>query len=85
MQPHADTCKIKTNTLDLYDMVSITQTHHHKTTKKIKNDKDEKNDENGKDCGFGAHWPIFETIHIVHGKIIDKNEYKQSKRLLVDL
>lgn len=82
---HADTCKIKTNTLDLHDMVSIIQTHHHKTTKKTKNDKDEKNNENDKDCGFGAPWPIFETIHIVHGKIIDKNEYKQSKRLLVDL
>ena len=58
---------------DLHGLVNTVQTHHHTTTCRNKN---------GLTCRFNGSWPPSEKTHIIRGKIIDKNEYKQSKKVL---
>ena len=54
---------------DLHGLVNTVQTHHHTTTCRKKK---------GVTCRFNAPWPPSEKTCITRGKIIDKNEYKQS-------
>ncbi|XP_066924610.1 uncharacterized protein [Clytia hemisphaerica] len=58
---------------ELYELVNTVQKHHHTFTCR-------KN--SGSRCRFKAPWPPCEETRIIRGKQIDKNEYKQSKRVL---
>ena len=57
----------------LHSLVNTVQKHHHTTTCRKKS---------GSRCRFKAPWPPSEETCIVRGKQIDKNEYRQSKKIL---
>ncbi|XP_066911966.1 uncharacterized protein [Clytia hemisphaerica] len=58
---------------ELYHLVNTVQKHHHTFTCRKKS---------GSRCRFKAPWPPCEETRIIRGKYIDKNEYRQSKRIL---
>ncbi|XP_066913784.1 uncharacterized protein [Clytia hemisphaerica] len=58
---------------ELYHLVNTVQKHHHTFTCRKKS---------GSRCRFKAPWPPCEETLIIRGKYIDKNEYRQSKRIL---
>ncbi|XP_066930030.1 uncharacterized protein [Clytia hemisphaerica] len=57
----------------LHNLVNTVQKHHHTTTCRKKK---------GSRCRFKATWPPCEESRIIRGEQIDKNEYKQCKRVL---